>query len=101
MVFRELEPRRSIKQIKIFDDSGERLCEVTGLEEEGKPCPAYAQKVEDSGDGIAYCIYGGAWGLRFKPAASAAHWDLKDPEQWGEAYKVYADPADIVFAEEK
>ncbi len=97
MVFRELEPRKRVQQMKIFDEGGERLCAVTGLDAEGRPCPAYAQKVEDSGDGVAYVIYGGLWGLRFKLVDSAAPWDLGDKLQWGEAYKLYADPSDIVF----
>jgi hypothetical protein len=33
----------------------------------GRPCPAYAVTVEDSGSGTATLVYGGDWGLRLKP----------------------------------
>ena len=32
-------------------------------------CPANAQRVEDSGSGLAYLVSGGLYGLRFKPVA--------------------------------
>lgn len=97
MVFREIEPPRRIMKLKVYDDRGERWCRVTGLDSDGRSSPAYAQKVEDSGEGVAYLIYGGAWGLRFKPDDSRESWDLEDPDAWGEAYKVYGDPDDILF----
>ena len=29
----------------------------------GSPCDAYAMKVEDSGKGVAWVVYGGDWGF--------------------------------------
>src|SRR5215470_13806234 len=50
-------------------------CEITGLDEDSHLTPAMACLVDDSGEGAAWLIFGGAWGLR-----------LKNPEgrEWGE-----------------
>jgi hypothetical protein len=99
MVFREMGPQHELERIKIYQETEEKMCRVTGLDHEGKPCPAYARQVEDSGDGTAFLIYGGAWGVRFCPVDSAGDWDVNNPDQWGEAYKVYADDSDLFFKE--
>jgi hypothetical protein len=50
-------------------------CEITGLDEDSDPTPAMACLIDDSGEGAAWLIFGGAWGLQ-----------LKDPmgREWGE-----------------
>jgi hypothetical protein len=48
--------------------------DVTGWTADGDACPALAQRVEDSGDGLAILVYGGTGGLRFRPAGSAQPW---------------------------
>jgi hypothetical protein len=71
--------------------------DVTGLDSDGQPCPALAGIVQDSGDGACHLLFGGTWGLRFKPASSAA-WDLADAGQWGEPFLILpADPAGLRF----
>jgi hypothetical protein len=55
--------------------------------------------VEDSGVGVAYLVFGGAWGIRLCPVDRARPWSLDDPDQWGEPYLVLTDPQDLVLAE--
>ncbi|MEE8517935.1 MAG: hypothetical protein V3S98_02285, partial [Dehalococcoidia bacterium] len=64
-------------------DGSEGPCAVTGWSADG-PCPAYAAKVWDSGDGVALLVYGGDEGIRLKHADSDADWDVANPDQWGE-----------------
>ena len=96
LLYHPLEPARRVRRIRIGPEGQARWHWVTGVEPppapEGSPrwVPAQVQKVTDSGAGVAYCIYGGGWGLRFQPAATAApRWDLADAAQWGEPYKLY------------
>ncbi len=74
-------------------------CEVTGLEEEGRLCPAVARKVDDSGEGTCYLVTGGAWGLRLKDPDCGHPWLLDDdPHQWGESFLLLpADGEDLRF----
>ena len=59
---------------------------------------AYARKINDSGEGIAYLIYGGEWGIRLRPQSLRDEpWDFKNPHQWGEPYKVYGRKEDLIF----
>ena len=71
---------------------------VTGWSSEGDgaPVPAYWVAVEDSGAGISYLVYGGDWGLRFKPQHSDREWALDEAEQFGEPYLLLGDPSDIL-----
>lgn len=116
MMYQALEPPRRVRQIRITRAGQETWCWVTGVESPaaaGQPprwVPAQVQKISDSGAGIAWCIIGGRWGLRFQhaapaeapvrpsgqPAASGAPgWDLADAAQWGEPYKIYGDLQDL------
>lgn len=63
----------------------ETWCGVLGVDAGGKSVPAFAVKVEDSGEGTCWLVYGGRWGLRLsaKPSFSV---DLSDPTQWGEGF---------------
>ena len=102
MRFKELGPARMIKQLRISDrKSGGELCWVTGWCDDPKHplCPAYAQQVEESGQGMAYLIYGGNWGIRLKPVTLEENWDLSSPNQWGEAFLLIGDPRSIVYAD--
>ena len=84
--------------MKVYQDGKPTLYWVTGIEEGGTPCPAYAQKVSDSGGGSSLLIYGGLWGIRFKPVEDEQNrWDFGDSRQWGEPYKFYADERDLVY----
>ena len=96
--YRELGSVRSIKAIRALDRGKEVVLEVVGVTEgpawEGAKCV----KVADSGAGFAFLIFGGSWGLRLKPDWHKAPWDLSDPKQWGEPFKIYGSEADIVYA---
>ena len=60
--------------------------------------PAYAQLVEDSGSGLAHLVYGGIYGLRFKPLAVDEPWSLDSPHQWGETHLSLATDRDLRYA---
>ncbi|HEX9757893.1 MAG TPA: hypothetical protein VGB26_08840 [Nitrospiria bacterium] len=105
--FKTVGPPRPIKQVKMYDQDPEgTLCQITGWSDdpENPVCPAYSQKVEDSGDGEAFLVFGGAWGLRLKPIGDGdqekeGEWSLTNPEQWGEAYLILNDREDLTFFE--
>ena len=98
--FKEMGPPRQITHIKSYErlSCGE-WCEVTGwCDDLDQPlCPAYAQKVEDSGAGTAYVIFGGNWGVRLKSEAYVGVWNLYDSEQWGEGYLSIGEERDLRF----
>lgn len=99
--FKPLAPPMPVQQIRLYErkDEGE-WCWVTGWSdrEESPFCPAYAQKVEESGIGIAILVYGGNWGLRFKPVGCEEDWDLRSPHQWGSPYILISEESDLIFA---
>lgn len=109
MLYQALEPPRTIRQVRISRQGREQWCWVTGVEppvpaERASPRwgPAQVQKITDSGAGIAFCIYGGQWGLRFQLAGSGPPaWSLQDPAQWGEPYKIYGALEDLLLEPEK
>lgn len=103
MRYRELGAPEIITQIRIFDrrDEGE-WCRVTGVR--NNPAdpwePARVQRVEDSGVGVAYLVYGGLWGIRLCPVDRAQPWDFADRDQWGEPYLLLTDRHDLVLSEQ-
>ncbi len=100
-VFRELEPPRLIRGIKITERGKEISCEVTGVESESKFVPARVVKIADSGAGFAYLIYGGAWGIRIRPETHGGEaWDLSNKHQWGEPFKIYGSEEDLIYVAE-
>jgi hypothetical protein len=48
---------------------------------------------------MAYLIYGGNWGVRFKPVSLKEDWDLDSLNQWGEAFLLISDPRSIVYSD--
>lgn len=80
-------------------EDGEVWCDLTGIDEAGKPCAATACIIEDSGEGECYLVTGGEWGLRLKRAGEAG-WNLEDSEQWGEAFLILGgDGSDLRFGD--
>ena len=100
MRFKELGEARPIQQVNILDrPEGAVLCWVTGWRDdpERPVCKAYAQKVEESGMGLAYLVFGGNAGIRFKPVQVEEDWDLDSPNQWGEAFLLLNNSRQIIF----
>ncbi|WNM63009.1 hypothetical protein [Candidatus Nitrospira neomarina] len=60
-------------------------------------CPAYAQRVEDSGAGSAFIVFGGNWGIRLKLATDDNDWNIEDANQWGEGYLSLGEERDLRF----
>ena len=90
-VFDALSPPKPALKMRLEREGETILCWVTGIEKGGAPCLAYAVKVSDSGSGFSFLIYGGSWGLRFKPVQFEQEpWDLANLNQWGEPYKFVA-----------
>lgn len=100
--FKEAGPARPVLQIRLYDrnPAGEWYW-VAGWSDNGRTpaCQAYAQLVEDSGAGFAHLIYGGLYGLRFKPIHIDEPWSLESPHQWGEAYLSLASERDLRYAD--
>lgn len=100
--FKEAGPARPVAQVRLFEHNpaGEWYW-VTGWSDnaETPACQAYAQLVEDSGSGLAHLVYGGIYGLRFKPITIEEPWSLASPHQWGEAYLSLASDRELRYAE--
>jgi hypothetical protein len=64
----------------------EMWCPVVAMDGTGHPGIALARKVEDSGEGMCWLVYGGLWGLRLKEPVCSDPWSLDDPHQWGEGF---------------
>ncbi len=100
--FKEVGPARPINQVKLYDrnPTGEWYW-ITGWsdDEQTPACPAYAQLVEDSGAGLTHLVYGGLYGLRFKPIHIEEAWNLESPHQWGETYLSLASDRDLRYTE--
>jgi hypothetical protein len=97
-VYRELGPARRVNALIAEDQGKELRLEVTGVGEGGSWVPAQCVKIADSGAGFAFLIFGGQWGIRLKPEWHKAGWDLLDPKQWGEPFKIYGEEKDIIYA---
>ena len=101
-VFHDLAPPRAIRQVRLERGPGTpRWYEVVGWGMSGTTTPAWAQKVDDSGEGVALLIYGADAGLRFRPAGSSEPWRLDDPQQWGTPFLLTSDEADVQWADAK
>jgi hypothetical protein len=100
--FKEISPARPVLQVRLYDrnPAGEWYWVTGWSDDEQTPArQAYAQLVEDSGAGLSHLIYGGLYGLRFKPLESAEPWSLESPHQWGETYLSLASDRDLRYAD--
>lgn len=99
MVYQEIGPDRPVRAILVTLHGRDVACDVTAVRKTGAFAPAFACKINDSSDGVAYLIHGGEWGIRIRPPQfSAEAWDLGNKNQWGEPYKIYSEK-DIVWAD--
>lgn len=99
--FKETGAPRPAAKVRIYDRRPEgEWCWVTGWSDDPRRpcCPAYAQRVEDSGAGSAVIVYGGIYGLRLRPVGSEQPWSLTADDQWGEPYLSLADERDVEYA---
>lgn len=97
-VFTQRSEPRPVSRVLRRRGGQDLWCEITGLDEKGQPISAQACKVEDSGEGICYLVYGGLWGLRLKEPTCTHAWALEEPHQWAEAFLLLpSDGADIEF----
>ena len=65
MIFRDISLPRELYCIKYPVNGEEQPVQITGWDADSNTsCPAYACKVEESGDGVALLIYGGSGGVR-------------------------------------
>jgi len=98
MSYAEMDPAQQIKKVRTQRKGVLVECWITGVEEGGKWCPAFAQKVVDSGSAYAFVVTGGAWGLRLQREDPSQHpWNLNEAQQWGEAYLLLAEESDLCF----
>ncbi len=100
--FKEIAPARLVLQVRLYDrnPAGEWYWVTGWIDDELTPaCPAHAQLVEDSGAGLTYLVYGGLYGLRFRPLDSEEPWGLESPHQWGEAYLSLASDGDLRYGD--
>ncbi len=74
-VFQERSDPKIVTHILRERNGQEVWCPIVGLTEKGERIPAQACKVEDSGEGTCYLVYGGLWGLRFIDPATQTTWD--------------------------
>ena len=77
-VWKELGDPRQVSHVLRQRNSKDVWCLIAGLNEKNERIPAMGIKVEDSGEGTCWLVYGGLWGLV-----------LTDPDTqatWGEAF---------------
>jgi len=96
-VFHELTPPQTVARVRYERPLGQpRWFAVTGWTTADRPCPAVVQKVDDSGEGVAFLLHGGDAGLRLQPEESARPWSLACPDQWGEPLLILPALEDVV-----
>ncbi len=102
IVFTPTGPVRRITGIIAAGPRGDEEHDVVGVDAGGKWIDAHAQKVADSGDGHAYLIFGGAWGIRIRPRSLRGEpWNLGNSRQTGESHKLYGTENEILYAERR
>ena len=95
-IFHDVEPPQPAAQVRLSrDGQSSQWYSVTGWSQAGGPCPAWVQKIDDSGDGVAFLLYGGDAGLRLCPTTSHEPWASSNPQQWGEPFLIIGDREDI------
>ncbi len=91
------EPRQ-ICSLQYEKDGKEIDVAVTGWDGETEtPCPAFARRIEESGDGVALLIFGGNGGIRMKPIKDDSNWDVNNSNQWSESHLVYPQDSVVTY----
>jgi len=99
--FKETAPGRRIAAVRLLLDGAWRWCAITGWD--AGAVPAWSTPIEESGDGPARLLHGGAQGLRLAALAGPEHaaavrWDVQDPSQWGEPFLIVRPEAEVLPA---
>ncbi|MBI3996074.1 MAG: hypothetical protein HY352_00290 [Candidatus Omnitrophica bacterium] len=98
-VFHELEPPRPVTHVRLeLEGRSSQWYAVVGWGLDGHAQPAMAQRVDDSGDGVAILIQGKEAGLRLRPLESQEAWQVPHPQQWGAPFLLIGDQADLRYA---
>ena len=99
LVFSTLGEPKRVQRVRIYHRNPEgEWCAITGWDSGNRPSPAWAAQVEDSGQAVAFLVYGGSNGIRMTPETTAPVWDIVAPDQWGESHLLLADEEDIEWA---
>ena len=99
-VFHDLKPPVRVSRVRLERLPGHPAWyDLTGWTLAHTICPAWAQPVDDSGEGVALLVGGGDAGLRLRPAGGDGLWQLGDPQQWGEPFLLVADLHDVQLVE--
>jgi hypothetical protein len=73
-VFQERSEPVRVSHVLRVRDGKEVWCPILAWGENGPEGSAYARKVDDSGEGTCYLVYGGRWGLRLTDPATSIPW---------------------------
>ncbi len=100
-VFHDVEAARAAAQVCLEQRPGEPAWyEVTGWTLSNTPVPAFGQRVDDSGEGLAVLVRGGDAGVRIRPAGSSDAWSLDNPNQLGVPFLLIVnDGRSVVYSE--
>ena len=79
-----------VKQLNLVPPGSDSAvwCDVAAVNDPGNFKQAFAQRIDDSSDGTAWLVFGGEWGLRFKPVSPLTAWSLQEKTQWGAPFLV-------------
>jgi hypothetical protein len=99
--FKETAPGRRIAAVRLLRAGAWTWCAITGWDDGA--VPAWSTPIEESGDGPARLLHGGAQGLRLaaiaaREDAGAVRWDVRDQAQWGEPFLIVRPEAEVVPA---
>ena len=95
-VFHDVEAPQPVACVRVGRDGGSPAWyELTGWTTAGDSCGAHLQKVDDSGAGVSFLVFGGDAGLRLRPAGASGPWSLNDEAQWGEPFLLLGDVEDV------
>ena len=100
--FKEIAAARPVAQVRLYDHNPAGAWYwVTGWSDNAATpaCQAYVQLVEDSGSGLAHVVYGGLYGLRFKPIQVDEPWSLNSLHQWGDTHLSLASERDLRYGD--
>lgn len=115
-VWKEQGIARPVRQVLRRRQERDVWCPVVGIDREMAVVDAMAIKVEDSGEGLCWLVFGGLWGVRlfdpgnlpgetvprvrveFQEPKTSIAWSLSASSQWGEGFLLLpADGADLYF----